>query len=148
SGEWQQQWGERTTSSVNLMSRHQRHGLVYENISATPAIQALQLNNSRRDTYRSIGVSLRHAFESGEEVMVDYTYSRARSNKIFDYSLEDFLLTGQAAGPLLWDAPHRVISRGGRQTNLWQLFFSYFAEYRSGYPFSVDNSAYQLVGTP
>jgi hypothetical protein len=77
---------------------------------------------------------------------VDYTYSQARSNKVFDYSLEDFLLASQAPGPLTWDAPHRLISRGARQTSFFHLLFSYFAEYHTGYPFSAVNSRYQLAG--
>ena len=77
--------------------------------------------------------------------MISYIYSRARSNKIFDYSLEDFLLTPQASGPLSWDVPNRVISRGAVQTNIWKLLFSYFAEYHTGFPFTAVNSQFQLA---
>jgi hypothetical protein len=41
-----------------------------------------------------------------------------------------------------------VISRGSVQTNLWKLLFSYFAEYRTGFPFSSVNSQYRLAGAP
>src|SRR5207302_7929612 len=118
------------------------------NVSTNPFREDLNLNNSRRDRYRSIELSLRRSLDDKGDVMIDYTYSRARSNKIFDYTLEDFVLTPQASGPLAWDAPHRLISRGALQTNLWKLLFSYFAEYHTGFPFSAVNSQYQLVATP
>src|SRR2546425_1211155 len=128
------------------MERRQHNGLVYANVSRNPIDQQLQLVNTRRDEYRSVELSLRHALRNDGDLMIDYTYSRARSNKIFDYSLEDFLLTSQAGGPLSWDAPHRVISRGTLQTSLWNLFFSYFAEYHTGFPFTTVNSLYQRAG--
>src|SRR5207247_11235912 len=112
SNEWQHQWNARTASSIHFMQRRQRDGLVYENVSADPSRQELRLNNRRRDRYHSIEASMRRSLHDGADVMIDYTYSQSRSNKIVDYALEDFLLTPQASGPLAWDAPHRVISRG------------------------------------
>ena len=146
SAEWQHQWDRRTTSTVHVMNRRQRRGLAFENVSGDPFRQQLELQNNRQDRYRSLEVSLRRSIRTGADVAFNYTYSRARSNRIFDYSLEDFLLTSQAAGPLSWDAPHRVISRGTLQTSLWNLFFSYFAEYHTGFPFTTVNSLYQRAG--
>ena len=80
--------------------------------------------------------------------MIDYVYSRSRSNKIFNYTLEDLVLTPEASGPLAWDVPNRLISRGAVQTNIWKVLFSYFAEYHTGFPFSAVNSQYQLVDAP
>ncbi|HMF01180.1 MAG TPA: TonB-dependent receptor [Terriglobia bacterium] len=148
SAEWQQRWGSRTTSAVHVMERDQRDGLVYDNISTDPLRQDLELTNTRRDRYRAVDVSVRRSFRDGADVMIDYTYSRSRSNKIFDYALEDFLLAPQASGPLTWDAPQRVISHGAVQTNIWKLLFSYFGEYHTGFPFSAVNSRYQLSGIP
>ena len=148
SAEWQRAWNTQTLSSVNFIERHQMNGLVYENLSPNPFRQDLQLDNSRRDRYRSIDLSLRRSLHDRGDVMIDYIYSRARSNKIFDYTLEDFTLTSQASGPLTWDVPHRVVSHGALQTNLWNLLFSYFAEYHTGFPFSAVNSQYQLVDVP
>ena len=107
------------------------------------------MQSTRRDRYRSIDLSLRRSLRNNRgDLMIDYIHSRARSNKIFDYTLEDFTLTPQASGPLAWDVPNRVISRGALQTNLWNLLFSYFAEYHTGFPFSAVNSQYQLVNVP
>ena len=49
---------------------------------------------------------------------------------------------------MTWDAPHRVISHGAVQTNIWKLLFSYFGEYHTGFPFTAVNSRYQLAGIP
>ena len=146
--EWQQQWNERTSSDVHLTRRTQHHGLSYENISTDAVARTFQLTDQRRDRYDAAEVTLRRALKQGSEVMVDYTYSRARSNQIFTYSLEDLVLAAQAGGPLPWDTPHRVISRGSRPTKRWELLFSYFAEYHTGFPFSAVNSQYVVVGTP
>ena len=148
SAEWQQQWGNRTTSAIHVMERDQRYGLVYDNLSIDSLQQDLELTNTRRDRYRAVDISLRRSFRDGADMMIDYTYSRSRSNKIFDYALEDFLLAPQAAGPLTWDAPHRVISHGAIQTKIWKLLFSYVAEYHTGFPFTAVNSRYQLAGVP
>jgi hypothetical protein len=148
SAEWQQQWNRRTTSSVHMMDRRQRRGLVYENLSSDPNRQDFQLINNRSDRYRAVDVSLRYSLQADSDLMIDYTWSRARSNSLFDYAVKELLLAGRAAGPLSWDAPHRVISRGAVQTDLWSLLFSYFAEYRTGFPFSSVDSQYRLAGVP
>jgi hypothetical protein len=146
--EWQQQWNLRTLTSVHVMDRRQRHGLAYEDVSADPTRQQFELNGNRSDRYQAVDVSLRHSPKTGADFMIDYTYSRARSNSLFDYSVREFLLAGRVAGPLSWDAPHRVISRGSAQTGIWKLLFSYFFEYHTGFPFSAVNSQYRLQGIP
>ena len=146
--EWQQQWNLRTMTTVHVMNRRQRHGLAYEDVAADPARQQFQLKGNRSDRYRAVGVSFRRSQQTGGDFMVDYTYSRARSNSLFDYSVTEFLLAGRADGPLSWDAPHRVISRGSAQTGLWNLLFSYFLEYHTGFPFSAVDSQYRLQGVP
>jgi hypothetical protein len=148
SAEWQHQWSERTSSSVHLMERRQYNGLAYENVSGDPARRDLQLNDHRKDRYESVQTTIRHSLRGGSEVMVDYTYSRARSNQVIDYSVEDLVLAEQAGGALLWDTPHRLISRGALQTKLWGLLFSYFLEYHTGFPFSAVDSLFREVGSP
>jgi hypothetical protein len=65
---------------------------------------------------------------------------------VFDYSLDTLVFTPQEPGPLAWDAPNRFLSSGWMPVPLWGLFFSYFFEYRTGFPFSVINELQQLVG--
>jgi hypothetical protein len=144
--EWQQQWNRRTMTSVHLMDRRQRHGLAYENVSADPTRQQFQLNANRSDRYRALDVLFRHSLKTAGDLMVDYTWSRARSDSLFDYSITEFLLAGRQSGPVTWDAPHRVISRGSVQTHVWNLLFSHFFEYHTGFPFSAVDSQYRLHG--
>ena len=148
SAEWQQQWNRRTTSSVHVMNRRQRDGLVYSDAAADPLRQDFQLGSNRSDRYRSVAASLRYSLQADSDLMIDYTWSRARSNNLFDYSARELLLAGSVAGPLSWDVPHRVISRGAVQTNLWKVLFSYFGEYRTGFPYSSLDSQYRLAGDP
>ena len=42
--------------------------------------------------------------------MVDYTRSRATSNEALDPSISNLIFAPQQPGPLLWDAPNRLIS--------------------------------------
>ena len=148
SAEWQQQWNERTSSSVHLMQRTQHHGLSYEDASSDPLVRDMQLADRRKDRYDSAELMLRRSLRAGSDVMVDYTYSRARSNQVFNYSTADLVIAAQAGGRLPWDAPHRVISRGDFPTKIWALLFTYFAEYHTGFPFSAVNSRYVVVGIP
>jgi Carboxypeptidase regulatory-like domain len=148
SAEWEKAWTPEMLSGIHFIERAQRKGLVYENVSADAFRQDLLLDNNRRDRYRSIDVSFRRSLHDAGDLMVDYIYSRARSNKIVDYALEDLVLTREAPGPLPWDVPNRLISHGALQTNIWKVLFSYFAEYHTGFPFSAVNSQYQVVGVP
>lgn len=54
----------------------------------------------------------------------------------------------QQSGPVVWDAPNRLLAWGWTPTHIWATQLSYFFEYRTGYPFSVINLQQQLVGTP
>jgi hypothetical protein len=145
--EWQHQWNAATTASVQFTNRNERHGLNFANVSTDSSHQDLVLNDGRRDRYHAIEGSVQRSFQKGE-MSLDYMYSRARSNRVFDYTITDFLLAPQSSGPLTWDTPHRLISHGAVQTNIWNLLFSYFGEYHTGFAFSAVDSTYQLAGVP
>ncbi|MGD0962662.1 MAG: carboxypeptidase regulatory-like domain-containing protein [Candidatus Acidiferrales bacterium] len=104
------------------------------------------LQNNREDRFISSEVWVRHAFGNGADIMVDYTRSRANSNEVLDPSISALIFAPQQPGPLPWDAPNRVVSRGWTPLPFWQLLFSYFFEYHSGFPFSAINEQQQLVG--
>ena len=146
SAEWQQQWTERINSSIHLMDRRQHHGLSYENV-ADPTVRLMQLTDQRADRYDSAGFTIRRSLREGSDLMIDYTYSRARSNQIFTYSVDDLVLSAQAAGRLQWDTPNRLISRGAFPTKRGGFLLSYFTEYHTGFPFSSVDSRY-IVVTP
>ncbi len=148
SAEWTQRIRGRTYGGANLILRSGRNGFAYEPQTSTTASRFLLLQNNRRDSYRAVQLSLRHTFGESAELSANYTRSRARSNEVFDYSLGTLLFAAQQPGPLDWDAPNRFISSGWAPTPIWNLFLSYFFEFRSGFPFSVANQQQQLVGAP
>jgi hypothetical protein len=104
------------------------------------------LENARSDRYVSGETWIRHAFGEQAEVMVDYTRSRATSNQVLDPTLATLYFSPQQSGPLLWDAPNRLLSRGWVPLPFWHLLVSYFFDYHSGFPFTAVNDEQQLVG--
>ncbi len=139
----------KTQLELNLTNRRGRFGLAYDKLRESPVNpleNIFQLQNNRRDHYRSFQVSLKHAFSDKASMSASYTRSSSRSNHVFDYALKTLVFTPQQAGPLDWDAPDRFICSGWTPTPVWKLFLSYFLEYRSGFPFSIVNEQQQLVG--
>jgi TonB-dependent Receptor Plug Domain/TonB dependent receptor len=104
------------------------------------------LEGSREDRFTSGEFWVRRAFGETSEVMVDYTRSRATSNEVLDPSISALLFAAQQPGPLAWDAPNRLISRGWTPIPWGKILFSYFVEYHTGFPFSAINQEQQLVG--
>ncbi len=145
--EWERQWNERTSSSVNFIERQEHHGLSYGGTNATFGTR-LELSDQRADRYDSAEFTLRRTLRPGSEVMVDYMYSRARSNQIFTYSPENLVLANQVGGRLPWDTPNRVISRAAFPTKRGGLLVTYFAEYHTGFPFSAVDSRFVVAGVP
>jgi hypothetical protein len=93
-------------------------------------------------------ISFRHSFNDKTSVSASYTRSSTRTNQVFDYSLDTLVYNPQEPGPLGWDAPHRLVSSGWMPAPLWNLFLSYFFEYRTGFPFSVVNEQQNVIGSP
>ncbi|MGH9639658.1 MAG: hypothetical protein ACRD3Y_06320, partial [Bryobacteraceae bacterium] len=106
------------------------------------------LGNSRHDRYRSAEVWAHHSFRNKAELYGAYTRSLAETNTALDYSLTTPFFVPQAAGPLLWDAPNRIISWGWSPLPIWKLLLSYRFEYRSGFPFNAVDQLGQLEGEP
>ncbi len=117
------------------------------------------LQNLRRDRYDALEFTARRTFAGQYEWVASYTYSRARSNALVDYSLENPIFGNQSGGPLAWDAPHRFLtwgwapvpaSFGPRRLRplLREISVAYLLEMRSGFPFSVVNQENFLVGPP
>jgi hypothetical protein len=148
--EWEQKLGSNTLTGVTLLRRVEGDGFAYE--YTQPGPQGLggvfRFQDHRSDRYSSGEVWARHVFKNKAEIYGDYIRSRARSNEALDYSLTTPYFVPQAPGPLLWDAPNRVISWGRSPVPLWGLFLTYRLEYRSGFPFDDVNEMQQLIGTP
>lgn len=146
--EWAQRIGPRTFAKINLLGRNEHLGLAYEDLQPGQPGGQFLLQNNRRDRYRAAEVSLRHSFNANTEVYADYTRSRARSSEVLDYPLGLLVFAPQAPGPLPWDTPNRFLSWGWTPLPIWRLWFSYFLEYRTGFPFSVLDEQQRLVGLP
>jgi hypothetical protein len=104
------------------------------------------LQDDRRDRFQSVEVWVRSEFGKHGEFLVDYTRSSTTSNQVLDPTLFSLVLSPQQPGPLLWDAPNRLLSRGWAQLPVWKLLGSYFFEYHSGFPYTAVNERRQLVG--
>jgi hypothetical protein len=140
------QWDERilkqTYVGAAYILRDGRDGLAWESLPSGAFI----LRNHREDRFESGEIWLRHTFNERAEIFFNYVRSSATSNQVLDPTLTSLFLSPQQQGPLLWDAPNRIISRGWSPLPIWQLLGSYFAEYHTGFPFSVVNDQQQLVG--
>jgi len=106
------------------------------------------LQDTRKDRYRAATFTLRHIFSEDTEIYGAYTHSRARSNQVLNPGLGSIFFAGQQSAPLAWDVPNRFLTWGWTPTHIWKIQFSYFFEYRTGYPYSIVNLQQQLVGPP
>ena len=143
---WQQKIGKGTLLGVELLARNGRDGLMYETQQPGLPGTVFLLRNSRRDRYRAATFSARQAFAQKAELFAGYTRARAHSSAVLDPALGALQFAAQQSGPLAWDAPNRLLSWGWAQTHFWELFLSYFFEYRTGYPFSSVDVYQQLAG--
>jgi hypothetical protein len=143
---WQQKVGRKTLVGIELLARNGYHGFAYVDQSPAQAGGIFLLEDSRKDRYRSATFSVRHVFSETTEVYGAYTRSRAHSNEVLNPGLGAIFFAAQQSAPLAWDAPNRLLTWGWTPTHIWKVQFSYFFEYRTGYPFSVVNLQQQLVG--
>jgi len=139
--EWDERFFASTFIGAAFLLRESRNGLAWE----TQSSGTLLLQNRRNDRYTAGEAWIRHTFGDKAQIAVDYTRSRASSNEVLDPTLASLILSPQQGGPLLWDAPNRIVSSGWTPIPLWGLLLSGFAEYHTGYPFSVVNEEQQLT---
>lgn len=143
---WQQKIRRNTLVELNLLARNGYHGFAYVDQNPMQAGGIFLLEDTRKDRYRSATASVRHVFSEDTSVFGAYTRSRAHSNEVLNPGLGSIFFAPQQSAPLAWDAPNRLLSWGWTPTHIWKIQFSYFFEYRSGYPFSIVNLEQQLVG--
>jgi len=145
---WQQKIRRNTVLDLELLARNGYHGLVYVDQNPAQAGGIFLLQDARKDRYRAATLTLRHIFSEDTEVYGAYTRSRANTNQVLNPALGSIFFAAQQAAPLAWDAPNRVLTWGWTPTHIWKIQFSYFFEYRTGYPYSIVNLEQQLVGAP
>ena len=140
--EWDERFFDRTFVGASFLLRESANGDAWNN----QPNGILLLTSNRNDRYVAGEVWVRHAFNENTQIEMDYTRSRASSNEVLDPTLALLILSPQQPGPLLWDAPNRIVSSGWTPIPLWGLLVSEFFEYHTGFPFSIVNEQQQLVG--
>ena len=106
-----------------------------------------QLESVERDHYDSVEISTRHTFPGGHTLFASYTRSKADSNAVMDFSIDNVLFSPQAGGPLPWDTPNRFLSSGYMPLP-GKFTLAYSLDWRDGFPFSLLDENQQLVGAP
>jgi hypothetical protein len=123
---------------LEFMQKRGTHGFAYNTLNG--AVDGIfLLGNARQDHYDAFTISARHRFRSRYEIFGAYTRSSARTNQVFDFSIDFPLLSPQLPGPYPWDAPNRVIGWGilpGPSLPVIHKFdIVYSGEARTGMPF-------------
>jgi len=128
------------------------HGFAYNTLNGAVDGNFL-LGNGRDDRYDAFQVSLRHRFRQHYEIFGAYTRSRARTNQVFDFSLDIPLLSPQRPGPYPWDTPNRFVGWGVlpffKLPIIHKVDLVYSAEARTGLPFNATTDQGQIpAGDP
>jgi hypothetical protein len=109
------------------------------------------LQNTRDDRYKAFQITLRRNFRESYLLMGSYTHSRALSNQVLDFNIDNPILSAQQAGPYPWDTPNRFLSWGYfplfKLPIVHQFEVAYSLEARTGFPFSELNPQQQLLGS-
>ena len=145
---WQQKIRRNTVVGFELLARNGHHGFAYVDQNPTVPGGIFLLQDTRKDRYRAATFTARHIFSEDTQVYGAYTRSRAHSNQVLNPGLDSIFFAAQQSAPLAWDAPNRFLTWGWTPTHIWKIQFSYFFEYRTGYPYSTVNLQQQLVGPP
>jgi TonB dependent receptor/Carboxypeptidase regulatory-like domain len=135
---------------AEYMQKRGSRGFAYDAIGTTAGDFFLQ--NTRDDHYDAFQISLRHNFRETYSIMGSYTRSSARSNQPLDFNLDNPILSGQQAGPYLWDVPNRFLSWGYlplfRLPVVHRMEVAYSMEARTGFPYNLLNDQQELMGAP
>jgi len=149
---WQQKILRGFYVETNFVRRTGREGWAYNLLPSaeeSPWQYVYQLGSTRRDSYSYLDVALSRTFRGKYPWLVSYARSSARSSEIVDFSLDNPVFARQAAGPMNWDTPNRLISWSTLPVPYMKNYsLAYFAEWRSGVPWSQVDQFQQLVGAP
>ncbi len=132
---------------VEYIRKRGIHGFGYDLAGPTTPNATFALSNTRQDHYDGVQISGRRAFRNGHMVAASYVRSRARSNEVLDFNIDNPQFSAQQPGPYPWDTPNRVLSWG--LLPLVKGFdFAYSTEIHTGVPFNVVDDQQRLVGPP
>ncbi len=141
-------WGSNVYVRIGAIRRRGADGLTYVGSSrlSTPSNAVYGLSNARNDFYDAVEFTVRQNFHKEYGWMASYTRSRARSSEVLDISPDNSLLINANAGRLPWDAPNRLLGWGYLPAHWRDWAIAYLVDYRSGFPYSVENTAGQVLG--
>lgn len=148
--ELQRRLQESTFLSFEVLQKRGRDGftLVRQEM-ADSRDTVLRLSNQKRDRYISGRITLRRTVPGHSDLFASYTRSKARSNAVVDFDLDNPVFGPQSGGPPAWDSPHQLVVWGWYPVNLFGgLNLAYALQWRSGFPFSFVNEDQELVGLP
>lgn len=145
----EQQLPHRIFLSADYLDRYTTHDLIYQFQQPAPDTTLFSLSNDRTSLYRGLQLTAHWFFGQDRELFVAYNRSTAHASAVLEYSLDNPVYSAQAAGPLAWDAPNKIVSWGFLPLpHFTKWSFGYSAEWHTGLPFSVFNQFQQLVGRP
>jgi len=132
---------------LEFTDKRGKHAYAYNTLNGAVDGNFL-LGNGRDDRYDAFEVSLRRRFRQHYEIFGAYTRSRARTNQVFDFSLDIPLLSPQLPGPYPWDTPNRFVGWGVlpflKLPFIHKVDLVYSAEARTGQPFNVTTDQGQI----
>jgi hypothetical protein len=133
---------------LEFLEKRGTHGFAYNTLNGSVDGTFL-LGNGRDDRYDAITVSARQRFRGHYEIFGAYTWSRAHTNQVFDFSLDIPLLSPQLPGPYPWDTPNRFVGWGilpfFSLPFIHKLDMVYSAEARTGLPFLATTDQGQIA---
>jgi hypothetical protein len=144
---------------ISLSAREGSRGPTFVQNTLNYPLNEYVLENVERQRYRSAEFAARGTLAGKMQWFASYTRSSARSSAVVAYSIELPLLAQQTGGPLDWDSPHRILTRGWMPLpNTWlphalrgligDTDFQFLSDYRTGFPFTVTTEAGRIVGEP
>jgi len=132
---------------LEFVEKRGAHGFAYNMLNG--AVGNFFFENGRDDRYDAFTLSLRHRFRQHYEIFGAYTRSRARTNQVFDFSLDIPVLSPQLPGPYPWDTPNRFVGWGilpfFKLPILHKVDLVYSAEARTGLPFLATTDQGQIA---
>lgn len=148
----------------NYLRKRSRDGLTFsfsndldllpprEQLPPLPIGTIFNLSNSRIETYDSFSIIIEKQFRQPpskrlrqDNLFFSYTRSRSRSNSSINPFIDDPIIFTDTAGPTPWDIPNQFKVRGTTQIGQKNIF-SYFAEWRDGFPYSLNDDEGMQVG--
>jgi hypothetical protein len=132
---------------VEFLEKRGHNGFAFFNLGPSGPTNAFELRNDRHDRYDGLQITVRRTFKGNYAVLASYARSRAHSDAVLDFDIDNLLFSRQAEGPVPWDVPNHFISWGWLPL-VKKFDFAYSIDWRDGFPFSLVNQEQELVGAP